>query len=89
MKPKSDVSAEKSSWVTERRFLEIEVFPMIRLSVVVPVYNEEGNIYNLYLSVTDALKGKIENYEIVLVNDGSKDRSSLLTCRQIPGISSN
>ncbi len=62
---------------------------MIRLSVVVPVYNEEGNIYNLYLSVTDALKGKIENYEIVLVNDGSKDRSSLLTCRQIPGISSN
>ncbi|WP_236335567.1 glycosyltransferase family 2 protein [Paenibacillus auburnensis] len=78
MTPKLDVSAENSSWVTERRFLEIEVFPMIRLSVVVPVYNEEGNIYNLYLSVTDALKGKIENYEIVLVNDGSKDRSSLL-----------
>lgn len=51
---------------------------MIRLSVVVPVYNEEGNIYDLYLSITDALKGKIENYEIVLVNDGSKDRSSLL-----------
>ncbi|MNB75221.1 Undecaprenyl-phosphate 4-deoxy-4-formamido-L-arabinose transferase [compost metagenome] len=51
---------------------------MIRLSVVVPVYNEEGNIYDLYLSITDALKGKIEDYEIVLVNDGSKDRSSLL-----------
>ncbi|OMD83763.1 MULTISPECIES: glycosyltransferase family 2 protein [Paenibacillus] len=51
---------------------------MIYLSVVVPVYNEEENIYDLYLSITDALKGKIENYEIVLVNDGSKDRSSIL-----------
>ncbi|WP_379161444.1 glycosyltransferase family 2 protein [Paenibacillus sp. sgz5001063] len=51
---------------------------MIRLSVVIPVYNEEGNIYDLYLSITDALKGTIESYEILLVNDGSKDRSSIL-----------
>lgn len=51
---------------------------MTRLSVVAPVYNEEGNIYDLYLSITDALKGKIESYEILLVNDGSKDRSAVL-----------
>lgn len=60
---------------------------MIRLSVVVPVYNEEGNIYDLYLSVTDALKERIENYEIVLVNDGSRDRSSILL-NEIAGMDS-
>ncbi|MNO22821.1 Undecaprenyl-phosphate 4-deoxy-4-formamido-L-arabinose transferase [compost metagenome] len=51
---------------------------MIHLSVVAPVYNEEENIYDLYLSITEALKGKIESYEIILVNDGSKDRSAVL-----------
>ena len=51
---------------------------MTRLSIVVPVYNEEENIYDLYLSIIEAMKGKIENYEIVLVNDGSKDRSPML-----------
>ncbi|OKP68295.1 hypothetical protein A3844_20855 [Paenibacillus helianthi] len=35
---------------------------MIRLSVFTLVYNEEGNIYDLYLSITDALKGRIESY---------------------------
>ena len=49
---------------------------MTRLSVVAPIYNEEGNIYDLYLSITDALKGKVESYEIVLVNDGSRDQSA-------------
>ncbi|OKP97715.1 glycosyltransferase family 2 protein [Paenibacillus sp. P46E] len=51
---------------------------MICLSVVAPVYNEEGNIYDLYLSITDALKGRIESYEIILVNDGSRDQSAVL-----------
>lgn len=51
---------------------------MTRLSVVAPVYNEEGNIYDLYLSITNALKEKVESYEIVLVNDGSRDRSAVL-----------
>ncbi|ANY68686.1 glycosyl transferase [Paenibacillus sp. BIHB 4019] len=51
---------------------------MTRLSVVAPVYNEEENIHDLYLSITDALKGRIDSYEIVLVNDGSRDRSAVL-----------
>jgi dolichol-phosphate mannosyltransferase len=37
---------------------------VIRLSVVVPVYNEEDNINDLYLSITEALSGRIESYEI-------------------------
>lgn len=51
---------------------------MTRLSVVVPIYNEEGNIYDLYLSIIDALKEKMGSYEIVLVNDGSRDQSAVL-----------
>ncbi|MEK4881386.1 MULTISPECIES: glycosyltransferase family 2 protein [Paenibacillus] len=51
---------------------------MTHLSVVVPIYNEEENIYDLYLSITEAIRGRIEHYEIVLVNDGSRDRSAAL-----------
>jgi dolichol-phosphate mannosyltransferase len=51
---------------------------MTHLSVIAPIYNEEGNIYDLYLNITDALKERIEKYEIVLVNDGSRDQSAAL-----------
>ena len=47
----------------------------VRLSVVVPLYNEELNIDYLFerlLSVLDRLKMK---YEIVCVNDGSRDNT--------------
>lgn len=49
---------------------------MIKLSVVVPVYNEEDNILELHQSITDALKDRIGSYEVVLVDDGSRDRSA-------------
>ncbi|SFD98548.1 Glycosyltransferase involved in cell wall bisynthesis [Paenibacillus catalpae] len=51
---------------------------MVKLSVVAPIYNEEENIKLLHESITNAVKEKVESYEIVLVNDGSKDRSALL-----------
>lgn len=51
---------------------------MIELSVIAPIYNEEESLGALYDAVTDALQGKIEHYEIILVNDGSVDRSGPL-----------
>ena len=45
------------------------------LSVVVPVYNEVENIPLLYDEVMDALKD-INEWELILVNDGSKDGST-------------
>lgn len=45
------------------------------LSVVFPVYNEEENVPILLEEVARALGGKGWNYEIVAVDDGSKDRS--------------
>ena len=45
------------------------------LSIVVPVYNEEDNIFPLRDRVVAALDGLEEDYEVVLVNDGSVDDS--------------
>lgn len=43
------------------------------ISVVVPVFNEESTLRALRDAVADALAG--ERYELVLVNDGSRDSS--------------
>lgn len=51
---------------------------LTELSVIAPIYNEEESIEALYRAVTEALQGKIEHYEIVLVNDGSSDRSGVM-----------
>jgi undecaprenyl-phosphate 4-deoxy-4-formamido-L-arabinose transferase len=45
------------------------------LSVVVPVYNEEANLPELLDRLTATLVPLGRPYEIVLVNDGSRDRS--------------
>jgi glycosyltransferase involved in cell wall biosynthesis len=45
------------------------------LSVVVPVYNEEENVPALAQKLHDALSAMGRAYEIILVDDGSTDRS--------------
>lgn len=45
------------------------------LSVVIPVYNEEESVKFLYEAVTKALLGLNRPYEILLVDDGSKDET--------------
>src|SRR5688500_12989898 len=45
------------------------------LSVVFPVYNEEENVPILLDEIARALDGKGWTYEVVAVDDGSKDRS--------------
>ncbi|MFN5218744.1 MAG: glycosyltransferase family 2 protein [Sphingomonadales bacterium] len=45
------------------------------LSVVIPVYNEEMNIGKLYQRICDTLQPLNISWEVVYVNDGSKDRS--------------
>ena len=43
------------------------------LSVVVPMYNEEGSVQELHRRITEVMKKVGRPYEIVFVNDGSKD----------------
>lgn len=45
------------------------------LSVVIPVYNEEESVKFLYEAVTNALLKLNRPYEILLIDDGSKDRT--------------
>ena len=46
------------------------------LSVVVPRYNEEESLPYLVEQLTDALRPSGERFELVLVNDGSSDRTA-------------
>lgn len=47
----------------------------IEITVAVPIYNEEDNIPLLYERTRDALDALGRSWELVLVNDGSKDDS--------------
>jgi len=47
----------------------------IKLSVVIPVYNEELNLPTLFARLYPVLDGLGRSYEIVFTNDGSHDRS--------------
>jgi undecaprenyl-phosphate 4-deoxy-4-formamido-L-arabinose transferase len=47
----------------------------MKISVVVPVYNEEGNLPELLLRLAAVLDPSGSPYELVFVDDGSTDRS--------------
>ena len=49
--------------------------PKIDLSVIIPIYNEEMNLVPMNSRVISALSPLQLQYEIIYVNDGSKDRS--------------
>lgn len=46
------------------------------ISIVVPVYNERETLPELYRQLTDQLEGTPHPYEIILVDDGSRDGST-------------
>lgn len=45
------------------------------ISIVVPVYNEQENVEAVYTAISSALQNLGCSYEIVMVDDGSSDRS--------------
>jgi glycosyltransferase involved in cell wall biosynthesis len=45
------------------------------LSVFFPAYNEEGNLEALTLTALSVLRQIANDYEVILVNDGSRDRT--------------
>ena len=47
----------------------------MRVSVVVPVFNEEANLEEFVRRLLAVMDGRGEPYEILLVDDGSRDRS--------------
>ena len=47
----------------------------MKLSLVVPCYNEEGNVEKFLNQVKVAMSGYTDDYEIIFVNDGSRDET--------------
>jgi glycosyltransferase involved in cell wall biosynthesis len=45
------------------------------ISVVIPIYNEEKNLPLLFARLGEALPGLNRPYEVIMVDDGSRDRS--------------
>ena len=45
------------------------------ISVIVPLYNEEEVLPESYRRLTNVLSGMEENYELIFVNDGSRDKT--------------
>src|SRR6201993_1775173 len=52
------------------------------LSVVIPIYNEEAGLAHLFARLYPALDKLAIPYEIVFVNDGSRDRSPAILSDQ-------
>lgn len=48
------------------------------LSIVIPVYNEADNLETLYTRLTNTLNQYGKSYEVILVNDGSKDNTETI-----------
>ena len=45
------------------------------ISVVIPLYNEEESLPELYAWIARVMKANALTYEVIFVNDGSTDRS--------------
>jgi polyisoprenyl-phosphate glycosyltransferase len=49
---------------------------IVKYSIVVPVYNEEEVIHETYRRLTEVMHSTKEAYELLFVNDGSRDRTA-------------
>ena len=49
-----------------------------KISIVIPVYNEENNLQALFDRLIKTMDGLDDTYEIILVNDGSRDQSMVI-----------
>ena len=48
---------------------------MTTISAVLPAYNEEALIGQTASAMADVLSGVADDYEVIVVNDGSRDRT--------------
>jgi undecaprenyl-phosphate 4-deoxy-4-formamido-L-arabinose transferase len=56
----------------------MNLMPAPEVSVIIPVYNEEAGLPELFGRLYPALDALATGYEVVFINDGSRDRSAAL-----------
>jgi dolichol-phosphate mannosyltransferase len=49
---------------------------MVNYSIIAPIYNEIGNLPELYRRIKESLEGLGESWELLMVDDGSTDGST-------------
>ncbi len=47
----------------------------MKLSLVIPCYNEEGNVQKFYDETIETFNNNVDNYEFIFVDDGSTDKT--------------
>ena len=58
--------------------MSLSALKKLSLSVVVPALNEQNNIVPTLETLEQALQKSVEDYEIIVINDGSTDRTGEL-----------
>ena len=49
-----------------------------KVSLVVPVFNEEDNLHEFHKHATAVMQQEAYDYNIIFVDDGSRDSSALI-----------
>lgn len=49
---------------------------LVKHTLVIPCFNEEGNVEIFFNAAKEAMKGYTDNFELIFVNDGSRDKTS-------------
>jgi hypothetical protein len=80
-----DVGRDTGRATVTDRSIPSPAVPVASLSIVVPVYNEEGNLAELYRRLTAVLTALALPFELILVDDGSTDG----TWRAIQGLAAD
>ncbi|MFA6393960.1 MAG: glycosyltransferase family 2 protein [Patescibacteria group bacterium] len=58
---------------------------MRKISIIIPVYNEEGSVNELYAEIKAVMKKISFVYEVIFINDGSRD-STLEELKKLAGV---
>lgn len=90
--PEADSSAiKKKARIEEARRValgDLDRHEEVELSVIVPAYNEEHRLSQTVLDALEYLDGQYGTYELIIVDDGSLDRTGRLV-RQFERLSGN
>lgn len=48
------------------------------ITIIIPAYNEERNLGNAITTINDTVKRFVTDYELIVIDDGSKDRTGII-----------